>query len=65
MVSPTAGDVPGRDVAERHGRADGGPGPGIAAAHDRRRGVAHRVEALDHGVVGAQHAGVLVGAQAT
>ena len=41
----------GCDVAEGHGWADGRPGTGIAAAHDRRRGVAHRVQPAHHGAV--------------
>jgi hypothetical protein len=52
------------DVAEGDGRPQRDAGAGVVAAHDAGGVVAHRVQAGDGPVVGAQHARVLVGGQA-
>src|SRR5215469_10068475 len=55
--------VQGGEVAEGHGRADGGPWPRVAAAHHQGAGVAGRVQPFDDAAVVAEHPGVLVRAQ--
>lgn len=58
-----AGGVPGGDVAEDDGRADGGARSGVLASHHRRGGVAGRVEAVDERTVLPQNPAVLVADQ--
>jgi hypothetical protein len=64
--SPRAADgsVPGGAIAEHCGRTDRGAGTGVGTTHDGRAGVPGGVETLDHGPVGVEHAGVVVGEDA-
>src|SRR5699024_10252283 len=57
-------DVLDGEVAEHHGRADGGARAGVGVPHDRRGGVAGGVEPLDHGAVLAEYAAPDVGVDA-
>ena len=54
------GGVPHRQPRERQRRREGDAGTRVERAHDRCRGVARAVEALDRGAVLAQDAAVLV-----